>query len=75
LLGIDSLNIKRSNIPALTHVDYSARIQTAHKKTNPKYHDLITGMTNARYNDYNFRGEVLELSPVEKAFYEYIKDR
>jgi hypothetical protein len=37
--------------------------------------DLITGMTNARYNDYNFRGEVLELSPVEKEFYEYIKDR
>ena len=41
LFGIDKLNIKRSLIPAITHVDYSARIQTVHKETNPKYHDLL----------------------------------
>ena len=42
LFGIDKLNIKRSSIPAVTHVDYSARIQTVHKETNPTYHALIT---------------------------------
>ena len=42
LFGIDKLNIKRSSIPAITHVDYSARIQTVHKQTNPKYHALIS---------------------------------
>ena len=42
LFGIDLLNIKRSSIPAVTHVDYSARIQTVHKETNPKYYDLIS---------------------------------
>ena len=41
LFGIEKLNIKRSNIPAVTHVDYSARIQTVHKSTNPKYYRLI----------------------------------
>ena len=41
LFGIDKLNVKRSVIPAITHVDYSARIQTVHKETNPKYYDLI----------------------------------
>ena len=41
LFGIDKLNIKRSSIPAITHVDYSARIQTVHKETNPRYYDLI----------------------------------
>ena len=41
LFGIDKLNVKRSNIPAITHVDYSARIQTVHKDTNPRYYDLI----------------------------------
>ena len=39
--GIDKLNVKRSSIPAVTHVDYSARIQTVHKDTNPRYHSLI----------------------------------
>ena len=38
--GIDKLNVKRSSIPAVTHVDYSARIQTVHKETNPKYYNL-----------------------------------
>ena len=41
LFGIDKLNIKRSEIPAVTHVDYSARIQTVHKETNEKYFKLI----------------------------------
>ena len=41
LFGIDKLNIKRSEIPAVTHVDYSARIQTVTKKTNNRYYDLI----------------------------------
>ena len=41
LFGIDKLNIKRSEIPAVTHVDYSARIQTVHKETNEKYFNLI----------------------------------
>ena len=39
LFGIDKLNIKRSSIPAITHVDYSARIQTVHKETNSRYYD------------------------------------
>ena len=41
LFGIDKLNIKRSSIPAITHVDYSARIQTVHKDTNLKYYNLL----------------------------------
>ena len=41
LFGIDKLNVKRSSIPAISHVDYSARIQTVHKDTNPIYYDLI----------------------------------
>ena len=40
-LGIDKLNIKRSEIPAVTHVDYSARVQTVTKVTNNRYYDLI----------------------------------
>ena len=42
LFGIDKLNIPRSSVPAITHVDYSARIQTVHKNTNPLYHALIS---------------------------------
>ena len=41
LFGIDKLNVPRSSVPSITHVDYSARIQTVHKETNPKYYDLI----------------------------------
>ena len=41
LFGIDKLNVKRSDIPAVTHVDYSARIQTVHKETNPRYYKLL----------------------------------
>ena len=42
LFGIDKLNIKRSEIPSVTHVDYSARIQTVHEHTNPKYYKLLS---------------------------------
>ena len=41
LFGIDKLNVPRSSIPAVTHVDYSARVQTVHQDTNPRYHALI----------------------------------
>ena len=44
LFGIEKLNIKRSSIPAVTHVDYSARIQTVHKETNPKYYKLLKNL-------------------------------
>ena len=71
--GIDKLNIKRSSIPAITHVDYSARIQTVHKETHPKYHDLINEfkkITNCPVlvnTSFNVRGEPIVCS-VEDAF-------
>ncbi len=73
LFGIDKLNIKRSSIPAITHVDYSARIQTVHKETNHKYHALITKFkekTNCSVvvnTSFNVRGEPIVNSP-EDAF-------
>ena len=63
LFGIDKLNIKRSTIPAVTHVDYSARIQTVHQETNPRYHKLIshfkeiTGCPVLVNTSFNIRGE------------------
>ncbi len=42
LFGIDKLNVPRSSIPAVTHIDYSARVQTVHADTNPRYHALIS---------------------------------
>jgi carbamoyltransferase len=69
LFGIDKLNIKRSDIPAVTHVDYSARIQTVHKKTNPKYHALInkfkekTGCSVVVNTSFNVRGEPIVCTP------------
>ena len=42
LFGIQKLNVPRSEIPAVTHVDYSARIQTLHAEANPRYHSLIS---------------------------------
>ena len=42
LFGIEKLNVKRSEIPAVTHIDYTARVQTVHKETNKKYYDLIS---------------------------------
>ncbi len=73
LFGIDKLNIKKSSIPAVTHVDYSARIQTVHKSTNPKYHALIskfkekTGCPVVVNTSFNVRGEPIVCSP-EDAF-------
>jgi len=73
LFGIDKLNIKRSSIPAVTHVDYSARIQTVYKETNPKYHKLIskfkekTGCPVIVNTSFNVRGEPIVCSP-EDAF-------
>ena len=69
LFGIDKLNIKRSEIPAVTHVDYSARIQTVHKETNPKYYKLLsefkkkTGCPVLVNTSFNVRGEPIVGSP------------
>jgi carbamoyltransferase len=73
LFGIEKLNIKRSDIPATTHVDYSARIQTVHKDTNPRYHALIskfkelTGCPVVINTSFNVRGEPIVCTP-EDAF-------
>ena len=73
LFGIDKLNVKRSKIPAVTHVDYSARIQTVHKETNPKFYELIKNfkeITNCPVlvnTSFNIRGEPIVCS-VEDAF-------
>ena len=73
LFGIDKLNIKRSTIPAVTHVDYSARIQTVHKETNKKYYELInefkkiTGCPVLVNTSFNVRGEPIVCS-VKDAF-------
>jgi carbamoyltransferase len=69
LFGINKLNIKRSSIPAVTHVDYSARIQTVHKETNPKYYALITKFNEKTdcpivvNTSFNVRGEPIVCSP------------
>jgi carbamoyltransferase len=73
LFGIDRLNVLRSEIPAVTHVDYSARIQTVHAKTNPRYHALIsrfehlTGCPVLVNTSFNVRGEPIVCTP-EDAF-------
>ena len=73
LFGIDKLNVPRSEIPAVTHVDYSARIQTVHKETNPRYHQLIskfkelTGCPVLVNTSFNVRGEPIVCTP-EDAF-------
>ena len=73
LFGIDKLNVKRSKIPAVTHVDYSARIQTVHKETNPKFYKLIKNfkeITNCPVlvnTSFNIRGEPIVCS-IEDAF-------
>jgi carbamoyltransferase len=67
--GIDLLNVPRSEIPAVTHVDYSARIQTVHRETNPRYYDLIraferkTGCGVIVNTSFNVRGEPIVCSP------------
>jgi carbamoyltransferase len=73
LFGIEKLNVPRSSIPAITHVDYSARIQTVHETTNPRYHALIsefdrlTGCPVVVNTSFNVRGEPIVCTP-EDAF-------
>ena len=73
LFGIDKLNVPRSTVPAVTHVDYSARIQTVHRETNPRYHALIsrfhelTACPVVVNTSFNVRGEPIVCTP-EDAF-------
>jgi carbamoyltransferase len=71
LWGIDKLNVARSDVPAITHVDYSARLQTVHKETNPAYHRMIesfyemTGCPLIVNTSFNVRGEPIVCSPTD----------
>jgi carbamoyltransferase len=73
LFGIDKLNVVRSDIPAVTHVDYSARVQTVHAETNPRYHALISAFKRRTdcavlvNTSFNVRGEPIVCTP-EDAF-------
>jgi len=73
LFGIEKLNVPRSDIPAVTHIDYSGRIQTVHRETNPAFHDLIsafkarTGSAVVVNTSFNVRGEPIVCTP-EDAF-------
>ena len=73
LFGIEKLNIVRSEIPAVTHVDYSSRVQTVSKETNPKYYELLskfnelTGCPVIANTSFNVRGEPIVCNP-EDAF-------
>ena len=73
LFGIDKLNVPRSEVPAITHVNYSARVQTVHNETNPQYHALIskfykkTGCPILVNTSFNVRGEPIVCNP-EDAF-------
>ncbi len=69
--GIDKLNVKRSELPAITHVDYSARVQTVHAETNPRYHALLkafdarTGCGVLVNTSFNVRGEPIVATPAD----------
>jgi carbamoyltransferase len=71
LFGIDKLNVPRSSIPAVTHVDYSARLQTVHRDTNPMFHELLsrfakkTGCPVLVNTSFNIRGEPIVCSPAD----------
>jgi carbamoyltransferase len=71
LFGIDRLNVPKSDIPAVTHVDYSARVQTVHRETNPRYHALLsafkqrTGCPVVVNTSFNVRGEPIVCAPEE----------
>ena len=71
LFGIDKLNVPRSSVPAITHVDYSARIQTVHADTNKRYHDVIskfkekTGCPLVVNTSFNVRGEPIICTPTD----------
>jgi carbamoyltransferase len=73
LFGIEKLNVPRSEIPAVTHVDYSARVQTVHRETNPRFHALLTafkaqtGCPVLVNTSFNVRGEPIVCTP-EDAF-------
>ncbi len=67
--GIDLLNVRRSDIPAVTHIDYSARVQTVHEATNPRYYRLLkrfetlTGCAVLVNTSFNVRGEPIVCTP------------
>jgi carbamoyltransferase len=69
LWGIDLLNVPRSDVPAITHIDYSARVQTVHHDTNPRYHKLLsafekkTGCAVLVNTSFNVRGEPIVCTP------------
>jgi carbamoyltransferase len=69
LFGIEKLKLSRSSLPAITHVDYSARVQTVSARTNPRYHNLIrafqrrTGCPTLVNTSFNVRGEPIVCSP------------
>lgn len=71
LFGIDKLNVIRSSVPSITHVDYSARVQTVNKDTNPRYHALIkefyslTGVPILINTSFNVRGEPIVCNPFD----------
>ena len=71
LFGIEKLNVKRSSIPAVTHVDYSARVQTVHENTNKRYYDLIKKFKEKTKcpvivnTSFNVRGEPIVNSPID----------
>lgn len=73
LFGIDKLNVPRSDIPAVTHIDYSARVQTVHQDTNPRFHELLTAFKRRTgcpvlvNTSFNVRGEPIVCTP-EDAF-------
>ena len=69
LFGIEKLNVPRSEVPAITHVDYTARVQTVHRETNPKYHALIKNFKEKTAcpilvnTSFNVRGEPIVCNP------------
>jgi carbamoyltransferase len=71
LFGIEKLHLKRSDLPAITHVDYSARVQTVHKETNPRFHQLLkafeerTGCGVLVNTSFNVRGEPIVCTPTD----------
>ena len=71
LWGIERLNVQRSDVPAITHIDYSARVQTVHAETNPRYYALLktfedkTGCGVLVNTSFNVRGEPIVCSPAD----------
>jgi carbamoyltransferase len=71
LWGIERLNVPRSDVPAITHIDYSARVQTVHAETNPRYYKLLktfedkTGCGVLVNTSFNVRGEPIVCSPAD----------